>query len=99
MCRGQFHRETDGITREGEADHQVFEGPMAKDGKGALDQAIQDARRLRSPTQRRMKLGTLLAKARRWTELREVLSQVESPEEAADVAWWIKFELPGGEVR
>jgi hypothetical protein len=66
---------------------------------GRLDEAIEDARKLRSPTQRRKKLGTLLAKAKRWTELREVLSQVESPEEAADVAWWIKFELPGGEAR
>jgi tetratricopeptide (TPR) repeat protein len=66
---------------------------------GRLDEAIEDARKLRSPTQRRKSLATLLAKARRWRELREVLSQVESPEEAADVAWWIKFELPGGEVR
>jgi tetratricopeptide (TPR) repeat protein len=65
---------------------------------GRLDEAIEDARRLRSPTQRRKKLGTLFAKARRWSELREVLSEVESPEEAADVAWWIKFELPGGEA-
>lgn len=66
---------------------------------GRLDEAIEDARKLRSPTQRRKTLATLLAKAKRWSELREVLSQVESPEEAADVAWWIKFELPGGEVR
>jgi hypothetical protein len=66
---------------------------------GRLDEAIEDARRLRSPTQRRKKLAILLAKAKRWAALREVLSQVESPEEAADVAWWIKFELPGGEVR
>jgi hypothetical protein len=54
---------------------------------GRLDEAIADARKLRSPTQRRKTLATLLAKARRWGELREVLSQVESPEEAADVAW------------
>lgn len=66
---------------------------------GMLDEAIEDARRLRSPTQRRKTLGKLLAKAKRWKELREVLSQVASPEEAADVAWWIKFELPGGEAR
>jgi hypothetical protein len=65
---------------------------------GGLDEAIDVARNLRSPTQRRKKLATLLAKGRRWGELREVLCQVESPEEAADVAWWIKFELPGGEV-
>jgi hypothetical protein len=66
---------------------------------GQLDGAIAEARKLRSPTQRRKELGKLLAKAGRWTELREVLSQVASPEEAADVAWWIKFELPGGEPR
>jgi hypothetical protein len=66
---------------------------------GGLDEAIEDARQLRSPTQRRKKLATLLANAKRWGELRAVLSQVESPEEAADVAWWIKFELPGGAVR
>jgi hypothetical protein len=70
-----------------------------KASTGGLEEAIDDARKLRPPTQRRKKLATLLAKAKRWGELREVLSQVESPEEAADVAWWIKFELPGGEVR
>ncbi|MGI8977988.1 MAG: hypothetical protein ACR2FY_02060 [Pirellulaceae bacterium] len=66
---------------------------------GRLNAAIEDARKLRSPTQRRKTLAALLAKAKRWSELREELSQVESPEEAADVAWWIKFELSGGEVR
>lgn len=66
---------------------------------GRLDEAIDDARKLRSPTGRRQTLATLLAKARRWGELRDVLRQVESPEEAADVVWWIKFELPGGEAR
>src|SRR5262249_6844845 len=60
---------------------------------GGLNEAIDDARKLRSPTQRRKELAKLLARARRWGELREVLSQVDSPEEAADVAWWIKFEL------
>ncbi|MBX7106518.1 MAG: hypothetical protein K1X57_20755 [Gemmataceae bacterium] len=81
--------------RQGAVDASL--GLMAEIGN--LDEAIEAARKLRSPTQRRKKLGTLLAKAKRWKELREVLSQVESPEEAADVAWWIKFELPGGEVR
>jgi hypothetical protein len=46
-----------------------------------------------------MTLATLLAKARRWTKLCAVLSQAATPEEAADIAWWIKFELPGGEVK
>lgn len=66
---------------------------------GKLEEAIADARKMHSPTQRRQTLAKLLAKARRWGELRDVLSQVESPEEAADVAWWLKFELPGGDVR
>jgi hypothetical protein len=66
---------------------------------GQLDGAIAEARKLRSPTQRRKTLGKLLARASRWTELQDVLSQVASPDEAADVAWWIKFELPGGEPR
>ena len=66
---------------------------------GMLDEAIADARKMRSATERRSMLAKLLAKAKRWTELREVLSEVASPEEAADVAWWLMFELPGGEVR
>jgi hypothetical protein len=66
---------------------------------GGLDQAIEDARKIRSPTERRKTLTRLLAKAKRWKELRQVLGQVASPKEAADLAWWIKFELPGGEVR
>jgi ribosomal protein S20 len=66
---------------------------------GHLDAAIADARKLRSPTQRRETLAKLLARARRWSELREVLSEVASPTEAAEVAWWLKFELPGGEAK
>lgn len=66
---------------------------------GGLDEAIEEARKLRSPTQRRKELASLLARAGRWKELREVLSQVTSPEEAADVMWWTKFELPGGAVK
>lgn len=65
---------------------------------GRLNGAIEAARKLRSPTQKRKQLGKLLARAGRWKELREVLSQVQTPEEAADVSWWIKFELPGGAV-
>lgn len=56
---------------------------------GHLEQAIEEARKLRSPKQRRKELGKLLARAGRWKELREVLSQVASPEEAADLAWWV----------
>ncbi len=60
---------------------------------GQLEEAIEDARKLRSPAQRRHQLGKLLARAGRWNELREVLSQVASPKEAADLIWWI-IELP-----
>lgn len=66
---------------------------------GNIEEAIEEARKLRSPIQRRKELAKLLAKAQRWGELRQVLSQVESPEEAAEAVWWLKFELPGGEVR
>ena len=66
---------------------------------GNLDEAIAAAGKLRSPTERRKNLARLLARAQRWEELREVLSQTASPEEAAEVAWWLKFELPGGEAR
>lgn len=65
---------------------------------GAADEAIAAARKLRSPTERRKQLAKLFAQAGRWKELREVCQQVTSPEEAADIAWWTKFELPGGAV-
>ncbi len=71
----------------------------AQADSGRIDAAIQEARKIRSPSERRKALGKLLARQGRWTELREVLSAVASPEEAADVCWWIKFELPGGEVK
>jgi hypothetical protein len=61
-----------------------------------IDDAITKARQLRSPTGRRMELAKLLAKAERWKELKEVCCEVSSPEEAAKIAWWVKFELPGG---
>lgn len=69
---------------------------MAEIGK--LNEAIDEARKLRSLPHRRKTLAILLAKAKRWDELREVVSQVAFPEEAADIAWWIKFELPGGRI-
>lgn len=60
--------------------------------------AIEQARKIRSPAQKRMELGKLLARAGRWKELKELLSTVASPHEAARLAWWIKFELPGGDI-
>lgn len=63
-----------------------------------LDYAIEQARKIRSPSQKRKELGCLLARAGRWKELKELLSTVASPHEAARIAWWITFELPGGDV-
>ena len=71
----------------------------AQASNGRIDAAIQEAQKIRSPRERRKALGKLFAKEGRWKELREVLTGVASPEEAADVCWWIKFELPGGEVK
>lgn len=61
----------------------------------SIDAAVELARKLRSPTQRRMELAKLLARAGRFKELRAVCSEVASPAEAAKIAWWVKFELPG----
>jgi tetratricopeptide (TPR) repeat protein len=95
LAMGDAKAERRGDFRQGSVDASLY--LTAKTGR--LEEAIEDARKLRSPTQRRKTLARLLAKARRWRELRAVLSQVETPEEAADVAWQIQFELPGGEVR
>jgi hypothetical protein len=59
-----------------------------------LDAAIEAAKKLRSPTGRRKNLVKLLARARRWDELSETLGQAQSLEEAAEISWWITFELP-----
>lgn len=66
---------------------------------GTLDNAIASARKLRSPTERRLQLCKLLARARRWKELADVCSEAASPIEAAELCWTVKFELPGGEVK
>jgi hypothetical protein len=65
---------------------------------GQLDEAIAKARKLRSPKERRLELCKLLAKAKRWNELKSVCSDAASPGEAADLCWAIKFELTGGDV-
>lgn len=66
---------------------------------GYLDEAILRARKLRSPGERRAETAMLLARAKRWKELREVCQEVTSPTEAAALCWIIKFELAGGEAR
>ncbi len=54
---------------------------------GRLDEAIEDARKLRSPTQRLEELSKLLARAGRCKELREVLSHGDKP---TDGCVWTK---------
>jgi hypothetical protein len=60
---------------------------------GQTEKAIKMASKLRSATERRRALAPLLAKAQRWKELREVLCQVQTPLEAAQLCWKIKFAL------
>ena len=60
---------------------------------GRLDSAIEKARRIRSPSARRLELAKLFARAKRWKELKEVCRQAESAAEAAELCWWIKLEL------
>jgi hypothetical protein len=64
-----------------------------------VDDAIQKAQKLRSPTERRKELAKLYAKGKYWSKLREICQQSATPQEASDIAWWVKFELPGGEAR
>lgn len=66
---------------------------------GLLDEAIERAKRLRSPRERRRETAKLLARAKRWKALREVCRGVTSPEEAADLCWEIKRELPAGQIQ
>jgi hypothetical protein len=61
-----------------------------------VDELIAKARKLRSPTERRLQLSKLLARVQRWKDLAEVCSEAASPVEAARLCWAIKFELPGG---
>lgn len=71
------------------AQNDAAQAPIGQD-----DQALAAATKLRSPTERRHQMATLLARAQRWKELRQVLVTVASPAEAARLCWAIKFELP-----
>ncbi len=64
---------------------------------GYLDEAIARARKLRSPRERRFETAKLLARARRWKELRDVCQTVGSPTEAAELCWEIRLQLPSEE--
>lgn len=64
---------------------------------GDFEKALAKARKIRSATERRMRLSELLARAGRWEEVAEVLEEASSPNEAAELCWRIKFQLPEGE--
>jgi hypothetical protein len=64
---------------------------------GMENEALEIASKLRSPKQKRLETAKILVRAKRWSELRDVCKQVKSPEEAADLVWWLRFEFPGGE--
>lgn len=64
---------------------------------GMESEALKIASKLRSPKQKRLETAKILVRAKRWSELRDVCKQVKSPEEAADLAWSLRFEFPGGE--
>jgi hypothetical protein len=66
------------------------------DELGLNREAIELASTLRSQAERRRILAPILARSQRWKELREVLKAVDSPKEAAEICWRIKFELTDG---
>lgn len=63
------------------------------------EKAINETRKIRSPALKRRELGRLLAKAGRWKELKELLSGVESPKEATDIAGRIKYGLKEAQAK
>jgi hypothetical protein len=62
-----------------------------------LDQTIENFRRIRSAKSRRGALAPFLARAELWQELFDLLQVCQTPMEAAELCWSVKFELPGGE--
>ncbi len=66
---------------------------------GEIDAAIAEALKIRSPAARRHQLAILYAKAKRWSDLHAICKQIDDPKDAAHTAWWVKFELPGGDHR
>ena len=63
---------------------------------GLVDEALVVAEGLRSPKQKRLNKAKVLVRAKRWKQLRETCRDVRSVEEAADLAWQLRFEFPGG---
>lgn len=61
---------------------------------GDFERALELARKMRSGEKRKI-LACLLAQARRWDELHEVLRECKTPTEAADIAWWVAATLDG----
>ena len=62
---------------------------------GNWDEAVELAKKYKRGPDRRRDLGQLLARAGRWEDLRELLSGVQTPEEACETAWWVAAALEG----
>lgn len=62
---------------------------------GAWDDALAIARKQGSQRDRRKRQAMVLAKAGRTKEIAAILRDVETPEEAADVCWWVAGSLAG----
>lgn len=54
--------------------------------------ALAEARKVRSPRDRRRSMVCLLAKSESWDKLHHVLREAADAKEAAELMWWIKFE-------
>ena len=63
---------------------------------GGTVEAIEKARKVRSPKSRRKQLVPLLVKIGDWKELKNVLNEVDSAKEATDLALAVKYALPAG---
>jgi hypothetical protein len=60
---------------------------------GNTDEAVRLAKKIRSPAGRRKALTKMLAKARRWPELIEVLRETQTPKEACELCWAVRFAI------
>lgn len=86
------------ITGKKSAINQSVESSLLKllCSNGLADEALVIAERLRSPKQKRLNKAKIFVRAKRWKQLRETCICVRSVEEAADLAWRLRFEFPGG---
>jgi tetratricopeptide (TPR) repeat protein len=63
---------------------------------GQVDQALQLARKIKSPAHKRKHQVCLLAKFKRWNELHEVLTAAKTPLEAAELSDWVVRSINSG---